>query len=294
MARFPLARILLPAVLISTGIFSALTLPFVLSRSRPIVIELSPLFSGEIEPIFTSERKDFAIRYLGFVIVLSVGAGLITAELIRKGYARRELAETQEKLSELQKKYEEQESELAVTRQLGITSNIFDAPDFAEEDHPQTPAALPNRGSAVTAIEATSSHADSIPSQIPNGNGRRGISNGSSISPVESISSLSPQPDVTSLQHHNLQNGNWTPSSEIYSYMVYPTCRISKGGSPQRQFALNLNEQYYKLFKAQISKNQAVAIAQRLVEKGKSIIVTEINQGYAVWMHEPEAVPEFV
>lgn len=84
MSKFHLRNVVFPAVLLSCSIFSALTLPFVLSDPNPVSVKLSPFFEGEIQPIFTSENKTFTIRYIGAAIVLSVSTGLLTVELLRR------------------------------------------------------------------------------------------------------------------------------------------------------------------------------------------------------------------
>lgn len=84
MGRLHLRNVVFPAALLSCSIFSALTLPFVLSDPNPVTVKLSPFFEGEIQPIFTSDNKTFTIRYIGAAIVISVGTGLLTVEGLRR------------------------------------------------------------------------------------------------------------------------------------------------------------------------------------------------------------------
>src|ERR671932_1854663 len=102
MTSYPLSNVLLPAVFISSAVFSSLTVPFALLKSEPVVVELPPFFSGEIQPIFNGEHKEVAIPYVGFAIVVSVGAGIASVEVIRRWQAYRESLETQEQLPNLQ------------------------------------------------------------------------------------------------------------------------------------------------------------------------------------------------
>jgi uncharacterized protein YjbI with pentapeptide repeats len=76
-------KVLLPALLVSSSVFSFLTVPFTLLESEPFVIDIPP-FSAKMNPIFEQENKDFAIRYVGCSIIVSVTAGIVTAELLRK------------------------------------------------------------------------------------------------------------------------------------------------------------------------------------------------------------------
>lgn len=101
MSSFPLRTVILPAVLISSAVFSTLTLPFVLLK-EPIAIDIPPLLSGgRIEPMFDAENKDVAIRYVGIAILLSVGAGIGTVELLRARHSAQELTQTKNQLSTL-------------------------------------------------------------------------------------------------------------------------------------------------------------------------------------------------
>lgn len=84
MGRLHLRNVVFPAVLLSCSIFSTLTLPFVLSDPNPVTVKLPPFYEGEIQPIFTGENKTFTIRYIGAAIVISVGTGLLTVEVLRR------------------------------------------------------------------------------------------------------------------------------------------------------------------------------------------------------------------
>jgi hypothetical protein len=101
MSSFPLRTVILPAVLVSSAVFSTLTLPFVLLK-EPIAIDIPPLLSGgRIEPMFDAENKDVAIRYVGIAILLSVGAGIGTVELLRARHSAQELTQAKSQLSSL-------------------------------------------------------------------------------------------------------------------------------------------------------------------------------------------------
>jgi hypothetical protein len=101
MSSYDLSNVLLPAVLISSAVFSTLTLPFALIKNEPIAVEL-PYFSGEIPPIFNSEHKDVAIPYIGISIVASVGAGIASVEVNRRWQAYRSALKEEEKLPSIQ------------------------------------------------------------------------------------------------------------------------------------------------------------------------------------------------
>ncbi|HBL13004.1 MAG TPA: TetR family transcriptional regulator, partial [Cyanobacteria bacterium UBA11162] len=91
MSNSSLSNILLPAVFTASTVFSILTVPFALIKSEPLVIDnILPFFSGEIQPIFDGNHKEIAIPYIGFSIVVSVGAGMATVEVIRRWNQLRE------------------------------------------------------------------------------------------------------------------------------------------------------------------------------------------------------------
>jgi hypothetical protein len=54
--QLPLSNVLLPAVIISSAVFSTLTLPFAFINKEPVAVEL-PFYTGEIQPIFNGEHK---------------------------------------------------------------------------------------------------------------------------------------------------------------------------------------------------------------------------------------------
>lgn len=87
MSQTSLRRSLISALLVSGAVFSALTLPFLL-RSPKSLPDVSNVLSHPLQPVFNREHKETAIRYTGFAIVLSVGAGMTTLEILRQGKSR--------------------------------------------------------------------------------------------------------------------------------------------------------------------------------------------------------------
>ncbi|MGJ3251864.1 MAG: hypothetical protein ACFE0J_12130 [Elainellaceae cyanobacterium] len=307
MANFPLSKILLPGVLVSASIFSALTLPFVLSGSKPIVIEMPPLFSGEIEPVFSPDRKEFAIRYLGVTIVISVAAGLITAEMLRKWHSTSELAETQEQLSDLQKKLEEHQAKLAAAKILGIDTDDLD-------EMPLNSSEI--EGEVSTESRVTFSSTEVLPETVspPTESLSNGMSHPMPHNRTRDFNESSVLRDDAPLTNRAIalrkngstkngsaengsalpvrQNGNTVAIPAIQSYNAYQTCRVTIPSLAQCLFALNIDGHYYRLFRVQSVKERASKIVSHLEKQGKTAILTQINQGYAVWVRELEAVLE--
>ncbi|MGJ3248305.1 MAG: hypothetical protein ACFE0I_19775 [Elainellaceae cyanobacterium] len=303
MASFPLSKVLLPGVLVSASIFSALTLPFVLSGSKPIVIEMPPLFSGEIEPVFSPDRKEFAIRYLGFTIVISVGAGLITAEMLRKWHSTRELAETQEQLSDLQKKLEEHQAKLAAAKILGIDpDNLDEMPDSSEFEGDVSMESVATVSSTEVLLEKMSSplteqRSNGVLHPVERHNRDRVFNESSALRDDAPMMDRAIAPRENGLAENGSafparRHGNAVATSTIQPYSAYQTCRVTIPSLAQCLFALKIDGHYYRLFRIQSFKERASKIARHLEHQGRTVILTQINQGYAVWVHELEAVLE--
>lgn len=86
-----------PVVLVSSIVFSILSLPFFLYRSQ--ADSAASNFYQGFQPILESKNRDLTIRYIGAAMVLSVVTGISTVEVQRKRQARRTSAAF--KLSEL-------------------------------------------------------------------------------------------------------------------------------------------------------------------------------------------------
>ncbi|MGF1513652.1 MAG: pentapeptide repeat-containing protein [Elainellaceae cyanobacterium] len=84
MLNSPVVRTFLPALLISSGLFTCLTIPMALQRSKTVRVNIPLVYHGDVPPLFHRERRDIAIRYVGFSILLSVAAGFTSVEVSRK------------------------------------------------------------------------------------------------------------------------------------------------------------------------------------------------------------------
>ncbi|NJL21500.1 MAG: hypothetical protein HC895_12800 [Leptolyngbyaceae cyanobacterium SM1_3_5] len=91
MSSFPLRQLILPAVIVSSGVFSIMTLPLVLYRPDSVTIKV-PFSEDEMQFVFQGGNRDLAIRYVGVAIVTSVAAGVATVELKRRSHNRQEAA----------------------------------------------------------------------------------------------------------------------------------------------------------------------------------------------------------
>ena len=101
MNQFRIRNVVLPAVLVASGTFSMLTLPFISSQSTPAWLQVPGLL-GQPSWVFERENRDAAIRYIGGAIVASVGAGIATIELLRRLHPSNRLSKSQKDSLNLQ------------------------------------------------------------------------------------------------------------------------------------------------------------------------------------------------
>ncbi|NJL86719.1 MAG: hypothetical protein HC886_13280 [Leptolyngbyaceae cyanobacterium SM1_1_3] len=165
-----------------------------------------------------------AIPYLGTVIVLSAGAGIVTAELTRKRGAARQKADTLETAS-------------ATEQQTGSMLSAMPVIDPACE--------WPTTGIDETVW----------PESQPKAFG-------------EAKADLSPTVVVFPGQ--------------------YQRCRIQVPHLQEQLYAIEFNEQFYRLLSASISKAQALAAVEQMAQEDHAAVLTRMNEGYAVWVLEPQ------
>lgn len=293
MSGVSLSNVLLPAVFVSSAVFSTLTVPFALIKNEPIVIELPPFFSGEIPPLFDGEHKDVAIPYIGFAIVVSVGAGMATVEVNRRWQAYREalscqkpsanfqanLSENAEKLAEQElPEYRPEVSALDLSSKAsGLLSQSLTAPDIltevqdmAVESHepsldsiqlvtPQLKSAQKTRAS--TSFEETLS----LP-QLSNGN--------------HSVQLPVTTPVVSMPEGLDLDSAL---NKLLKSREQYQTCRLKMPHLKQRLWAIEVNGQYYSFFRVESTKEKVEEIIALMSHKVQEMVVTQTERGYVIW-----------
>jgi hypothetical protein len=167
MSSFPLRTVILPAVLISSAVFSTLTLPFVLLK-EPIAIDIPPLLSGgRIEPMFDAENKDVAIRYVGVAILLSVGAGIGTVEFLRARHSAQELTQTKNQLSSLKLSLQEKPGSVEGSGSLNLedggTSEQDEEDAFEGDLDGQEAESLTLTFDQYVAAESLGQNVDAVP-----------------------------------------------------------------------------------------------------------------------------------
>lgn len=295
MSSIPLSNVLLPAVFISSTVFSVLTLPFAFIKSEPVVIELPPFFSGEIQPIFDGENKDVAIPYVGFAIVVSVGAGIASVELQRRWHTYREslLISDESSSSDAQAAAEPTFSEVPNSPEFHPDASSIDLTTKPEGIGSPSLAALntllDTQPLALTA--PTSAPPDTAPQSS------------AAVSPLTDDSAESAidserqrqfplRSDEPLVEASSPPKPQQTPIEAFDNILKFPkqyrTCRIRVPNREQRLLAIFVDDQYYSFFRIEPNRETVRDILTKLGQKLEKAIVTQTVKGYAIWTWEPE------
>ncbi|XGW00092.1 MAG: hypothetical protein ACAF41_14295 [Leptolyngbya sp. BL-A-14] len=281
-------KVLLCAILTSCTVFSVLMVAFIPRRPQPITIDPP----DRLESTEDINHRDLVIRHIGMSIVVSVGAGITTAELIRKRGQWRETAKGKQVFSAqamLQAVAPNFAPELALPGD-GFTASLRDitTDDSARFEpqafHQQTAGAV--TGKPVSALDqpelAPFLFQPTAPLQSEDINW---------FLPLQSDT-----PSAELALDAPLQETDWQPTSHLIlaSHEQYQTCRISLPDVPERVLAICFDEQYYRFVKLVTEEEQALHMATKLDQRGETTIVTQVDDRYAVWAMDPEACPEAI
>ncbi|WP_421656777.1 hypothetical protein [Leptothermofonsia sp. ETS-13] len=80
----PLKKFLLPSVLMFMVVFSALNLSFPAQKDNLLLAKVLFMGNRELKPTSLGVRGNLMIRYVGFTVIVSVGASIATVEAIRR------------------------------------------------------------------------------------------------------------------------------------------------------------------------------------------------------------------
>lgn len=293
MTSYSLSNVLLPAVFISSAVFSTLTVPLALIKSEPITVEVPPFLSQEIPPIFDGEHKEVAIPYIGFAIVVSVGAGIASVEVMRRWQSYRESLETQEQLPNLQQNSKGKEalklpeyrpeasaihlstnvegfSSQSITATNAITEETFMAVEAPEQVVDATQLGFPQ---PTILHQTTASFSDS-----------EKLNWSSSLHGNDSVQLSSDRVG----EEEVVQDLDLAFSQIIESQHLYQTCRIKVPHLEQRLFAILFEDQYYSFLRAEETREQVLETIAKLDPRVQKTVVTKTEKGYVVWALEPE------
>ncbi|MEQ9553764.1 MAG: hypothetical protein RIM23_29595 [Coleofasciculus sp. G3-WIS-01] len=103
MTGSPLRKFLFTPIILSTAVFSVLTLPLAFFGDKEVTIQ----FQGE--PVHHGQLRDIATPYLGLASVLGVGTGIATVAVTGWLQSSRKSAHAEEQLSDLERNLKEKE-----------------------------------------------------------------------------------------------------------------------------------------------------------------------------------------
>lgn len=293
MTSYSLSNILLPAVFVSSAIFSTLTVPFALIKSEPVAVELPPFFSGEIQPIFNGEHKDVAIPYIGFAIVASVGAGIATVEVSRRWQAYRESMLIQEATASQEQATEDKEEinlpeyrPEASAINLSIKEDVLWGQELSNTDLPKDEQLLTVEAveAVIDGIELDSSHPTAPSTIFDDFNLVSAFQENHSESFV--LTNASPRSATQDL-------------SLIFAQILdspsqYQICRVKVPRLKQRLFAILVNGEFYSFFRTEKTKNKLLEVMTKLNYRLEKAVITKTEKGYVIWNFEPEVYPEIL
>lgn len=272
-------KVLLSAILTSCTVFSVLTLAFLPHPAEPLLNE-----SIEGESIEDINHRNVIIRHIGMSIALSVGAGIATAELIRKRGRLRAVAPDGRQVLSAQSTLQAVElPDMAIAAKglaaslQGLTNGMLsvDQPEFqthtipvleSDRDTDWEDAALP-----LSLFQPSVS----LPTESVN------------WFPLTQLDNAMPTP--SELMQTADRPQTWQP---MVSREQYQTCRIHRLNSPERLFAILFEGQYYRFVKIAIDHKQALSIAARLNQRSEPAMITHTEERCVVWALVPDACPE--
>ncbi len=290
MSSSPFRNILLPTVLVSGTVFSALLITFVAHQPRPAAIDKSISETGEAQYISPKEHRDALIQYVGFSMIVSVGVGVATIEGLRKWRYFWESPQDKAKQFGLERILQE-DFELAPLELESATS--YASVQFSER--PEQFSERPERSltpEVFASVEAESSKETDMQFLFREAFQLQELANSVIVPVLEQLlfndADHSEAPQIF-------------PQSAIQEQLAFPvldlhqqtqTCRIKVPYLQQVCFAYLFEDRYYRIVKTEKTQDQALKIATLLAQKDDQPIITAIKQGYAVWTWEPEAIVE--
>lgn len=286
MTSYSLSSILLPAVFVSSAVFSCLTIPFALIKTEPVAVELPPFFSGEIQPIFNGEHKDVAIPYIGFAIVASVGAGIATVEVNRRWQAYRESLLIQSETIQSPSIEEQEIIDLPEYRPETSAIDLSSKEDnfWSQESNISSPLTEQPITAEITeqVIAPTKLGIDNqafVPSSIAENSNL-------SLEQQKNSSDLLLLANKSTTETAQNLNSNFTKILD--SRQEYQTCRIKIPHLKQSLLAIIVNGEYYSFLRTEPSKERTLETISKLSHRLAKTVITNTEKGYVIWNLEPE------
>ena len=279
--------LLLPTVLVSGTVFSALLITFVTHQPRLEAIDESASEMGTTQYVSPKERRDATIRYVGFSVIVSVGVGVATIEGLRKWRSFWDSPQDKAKQFGLEQLLQGDFELASLELEPAISYASVQFSDRAARSlTPEAFADVEAESGKETVMQFSSGEAFQL-QELAN----------LAIAPVLEQPLLNDEDDADHSESPQI-----LPQSAVQEPLAFPivdlyqhtqTCRIKVPYSQQVHFAYLFEDRYYRFVKVEETKDQALKTATLLAEKDdRLMITTTIKQGYAVWIWEPEAIVE--
>jgi hypothetical protein len=78
---------------------------------------------------------------------------------------------------------------------------------------------------------------------------------------------------------------------QILSRREYRSCHIYLPDANEHTAAILVNNRYYSFFQFHRDQKRSLELAQKLTQRGYSVVMTEAPKGYGLWTLEPTAQP---
>lgn len=251
MQDLPVRNIFLPATLVASAVFIGLTAPAAFLQPSNSAFSRVPLLNQAARIDFDHLHKDIAIPFIGTTIMLSAGAGIATAEIVRK-----RLSAQQEVLGT------PVSDEFSFAEKATASSNLVSELPLVDETFRWPTAEGHGAVSAETPEAVETDLFDGV--------------SGALWSPAAAAGTWA----------HTASNMD---EKVIVFPGQYQRCRIQIPQRQEQLYAIEFNEQFYSLLSAGIPKEDALSAVEQLTQEKRVAILTRMNQGYAVWVLESEA-----
>ncbi|NEQ48557.1 MAG: hypothetical protein F6K11_00250 [Leptolyngbya sp. SIO3F4] len=259
MGSSPFRSIFLPSLVSSGLAFAVITLPLSMANSVPTWVAPSQSRGDLVSPLDNSAKP--IIRYIGIAIIGSVGAGMITADVLRRFYRR------QRTLSETPTPFESPDSEIT----------IQDEPpaNFEKQVLPSSigvGSSMTLNGQSLLATKLAPGHTVvHFKGYTQNGN-----VDGLELQPLAldeliQLDAAFPPVDIPML---------------TFLDQVEPA-HLDTGDA--MVFGVRYKNKYYCLWRSTEDKEQVIGWARRLIRQHRDVIVTQDNQAnYSLWYVPPK------
>ncbi|MEL7501400.1 MAG: hypothetical protein AAFN18_02940 [Cyanobacteria bacterium J06554_6] len=272
MSQSPFRSIFIPSMLAAGAVFAAVTLPLSLNRSIPRWVALGSLQRQSI-PVPERSTKP-VIRYIGLSIVVSVGAGVATIELLRRWQKR-----PPNRAADLAFAPEDVPKSVADSPVTTVNGPMADEPSFevllahaAKVSGEFTAQNIAARQGCVPVAQAFQSHpVGPLVSATPN-------------EPTNQFEYLS-FPDQVSPVHVSLP----APTDPLPASTGAP---LDAGNSQgQVAFAIAYRHSFYCLVRSTPHSAVAQQWAQQFSDQSIDFVLSQQDGLFAIWRHQPAAVP---